>query len=553
MKQGRNTAGTLVITGGDTARTSRYVSQAEKAAVRAAQSAAAAEAAMLHPPIPGENGNWQIWDQQAGHYADSGESCRGAEGASAYEQAVAGGYSGTEASFIEELTGFSGKAAAAEQAAADAASAANTAVESSNHADHASRQAEMFEVSAKQSAARAEAGADEARSAQAAAESARNDVETAVESVTGSAAQIQSHKQDIDELKSAVNKKAPVIIDTASGAIASFEDGADGMPIKALTVNIEPAQSGSGDPSPTNVRPISGWTGCNVTRTGKNLLDINAVTSGAVDHNTGEVIPNTNNKVTPLISCEPNTTYVVSGFERAIRPKYYRSTIEYIGEAASTTSSTFTTPADCHFMRIQGINIAWSGAVNPQLELGSTATDYEPYQGDTYNITFPSPDPGTVYGGTLDVTAGVLTVDRANIASYSGETLPGKWISDRDVYAAGTIPTTGAQVVYELATPIEITLTPTQIDTLLGTNNIWADCGTVSVDYPADTKLYIQKINAPTDDDMIADTQIDSGKYFLINNSLYLSTTVIPAGDTIIPGTNCTKTNLAAALNALNT
>ena len=137
--------------------------------------------------------------------------------------------------------------------------------------------------------------------------------------------------------------------------------------------------------------------------------------------------------------------------------------------------------------------------------------------------------------------------------SLTGSTLPSTWISDRDVYAAGTIPTTGAQVVCELATPIEITLTPTQIDTLLGTNNIWADCGPVSVDYPADTKLYIQKINAPTDDDMIADTQIDSGKYFLINNSLYLSTTVIPAGDTIIPGTNCTKTNLAAALNALNT
>ena len=87
---------------------------------------------------------------------------------------------------------------------------------------------------------------------------------------------------------------------------------------------------------------------------------------------------------------------------------------------------------------------------------------------------------------------------------------------------------------------------------MLGTNNIWADCGPVSVDYPADTKLYIQKINAPTDDDMTADTQIESGKYFLIGNTLYLSTTIIPAGDTIIPGTNCQKTNLAAALNALN-
>jgi len=110
------------------------------------------------------------------------------------------------------------------------------------------------------------------------------------------------------------------------------------------------------------------------------------------------------------------------------------------------------------------------------------------------------------------------------------------------------------QVVIPIDSPIVYDLSGIpEITTLLGTNNVWADCGPVSVDYPADTKLYIQKINAPTDDDMIADARIESGKYFLIGNTLYLSTTVIPVGDTIIPGTNCTKTNLAEALNALNT
>jgi hypothetical protein len=43
---------------------------------------------------------------------------------------------------------------------------------------------------------------------------------------------------------------------------------------KDITIAIEPVQAGSGDPSPTNVRPISGWTGANVTRTGKNLLPL---------------------------------------------------------------------------------------------------------------------------------------------------------------------------------------------------------------------------------------------------------------------------------------
>ena len=50
---------------------------------------------------------------------------------------------------------------------------------------------------------------------------------------------------------------------TASGAIASFNDGAN-APVVDLTVSIEPVQSGSGDPSPDNVRPISGWTGANI-------------------------------------------------------------------------------------------------------------------------------------------------------------------------------------------------------------------------------------------------------------------------------------------------
>ena len=127
-----------------------------------------------------------------------------------------------------------------------------------------------------------------------------------------------------------------------------------------------------------------------------------------------------------------------------------------------------------------------------QIELGSTATAYEPYQGSTYDITFPT-EAGTVYGGSLNVTTGVLTVDRAQIASYNGETLPGEWISDRDVYAQGTTPTTGAQVVYELAPPVTYQLTPQEIRTLLGTNNIWADTGDTAVGYKADTKLYIDK------------------------------------------------------------
>jgi len=88
---------------------------------------------------------------------------------------------------------------------------------------------------------------------------------------------------------------------------------------------------------------------------------------------------------------------------------------------------------------------------------------------------------GTVYGGTLDVTTGVLTITDVNIASYAGETLPSTWICDRAVYAEGVTPPTGSQVVYKLATPTTVQLTAEEVERLIGQNNIWADTGDVTV------------------------------------------------------------------------
>jgi len=111
----------------------------------------------------------------------------------------------------------------------------------------------------------------------------------------------------------------------------------------------------------------------------------------------------------------------------------------------------------------------------PQIEVGTLATDYEPYINQTTSITLPQ----TVYGGEWNVVDGSLSVTDGYIASYNGETLPSTWISDRDVYASGTTPTTGAEVVYKLATPTTIDLSPLSIRMLQGTNNVYADCGEV--------------------------------------------------------------------------
>jgi hypothetical protein len=67
---------------------------------------------------------------------------------------------------------------------------------------------------------------------------------------------------------------------------------------------------------------------------------------------------------------------------------------------------------------------------------------------------------------------------------------------DEFLSAVQTLETSGngLWIAHELATPTTIQLTPTQIDSLLGHNNVFADSGVVTVEYIADTKLYIQKV-----------------------------------------------------------
>ena len=118
--------------------------------------------------------------------------------------------------------------------------------------------------------------------------------------------------------------------------------------------------------------------------------------------------------------------------------------------------------------------------VYPMIRLASDAdATYEPYQGETYTAKFGQ----TVYGGELDWDTGELTITHGLIESYNGETLPGEWISDRDVYAAGTVPSTGAQVCYALATPTTRKILSTQISATSGVNTMYADTGDVTVSY----------------------------------------------------------------------
>ena len=122
----------------------------------------------------------------------------------------------------------------------------------------------------------------------------------------------------------------------------------------------------------------------------------------------------------------------------------------------------------------------------------------------------------------------------------------------------------GQTLVYELATPVTYQLTNQQvIETLKGVNNVWADCGPVSVEYPADTKLYIDKkltasrnlmeliITANHENSMKATKAYSTGNLLIVNGTLYKATTSISNGATLTVGTNVTATTVANELALL--
>ena len=239
---------------------------------------------------------------------------------------------------------------------------------------------------------------------------------------TGQAADAKATGDAVDELKNTLNHKADVIYDTASGDIASFPDGADGLPVKDLTVSIEPVQSGTGDPSLTNERPISGWTGANVTRTGKNLFDKGAedVVLNGYLNSVGEFISSDAGEkciVSQLLHAGTYTMSKVSTTRFRVSEFLTRSPglepispIRYVDASPFTaTSVTITTQESAYLVAYVLNDAGETKTINDvldslQIEPGSTATVYEPF-GTTIPISWAT-EAGTVYGGTAEYIGG---------------------------------------------------------------------------------------------------------------------------------------------------
>ena len=258
----------------------------------------------------------------------------------------------------------------------------------------------------------------------------------------------------------------------------------------------------------SNICPISGSTGTNVVRCGANLLDLKPYSEWTRLTNAYSVLTDTKlpkNTRFRLVLTDKDTSVNVSGMAFGfVSEDYTGGTLEsdsfkWAFSNGSLNANPVNIPqnndASIYLDRLimypntEAVYNALTSRFNIQVKFTADQT-YAPYTADTYSVTWES-EAGTVYGGYVDLMSGVLTATKGYIASYNGETLPSTWISDRDVYAEGTTPTTGAEVCYELATPQTYQLTPQEVTTLLGSNNVWADTGDIDCGYVANTKLYI--------------------------------------------------------------
>ena len=338
----------------------------------------------------------------------------------------------------------------------------------------------------------------------------------------------------------------------AHGPVATFETDVAGK-IKNLVVDINPVQSGTGDPSPDNIRPITGWAGAKVTKCGKNVYNISRINMMSYR---GVMIERVEDKLHVYGTATESVGFAFDNFHLMPGSYIYSSTTENLRmvllkgytQISGTIPTAFTVSSvsDIYRFRLQIVSgTTYDFYISKvQIELGSTATAYEPYVGSTYDITFPSAA-GTVYGGKLDVVKGELVVDRAIVDMgtlsygltganrfYNTSLIPGferattsegradglvcsiykpssnlsfsdaqdncSWlrgmyssvfdfvIKDEAYININDFKTamSGVQLVYGLHTPITYQLTPQEVSTIIGTNTIYADTGDTSVIYP---------------------------------------------------------------------
>lgn len=356
----------------------------------------------------------------------------------------------------------------------------------------------------------------------------------------------------LEELKADIKALLPV--DSASGNPCNFETGiADAL----VSLKASILASGGGG-TPSTPIPIVGHSELNLVRCGKNFTDISDNTISGAGYVIGgfPVAINADNIVLSggnyVFSFDvQNATYPC-----ACQLIWYRNGVE-VGNTVETISASginsiaFTASGDFDSF-VMFCNSSSGGAfTNFNLNIGSTATSYAPYNGQTFTIDLG----GTRYGGYVDAVRGklVVTFGYANVTDldFTPSTPASHVFRTDSIGAVVDAPTTNddtttaisshfsamdfssisgsdngnfaiagqnyafigrlvfidhrystiedfiagnntTQIVYPLATPIEIDVSAISVEAVSGVNNIVSNGGgDIEVEYRDSIQHYI--------------------------------------------------------------
>jgi hypothetical protein len=322
-----------------------------------------------------------------------------------------------------------------------------------------------------------------------------------------------------------VNLLGPLPEKTVAGGIAHTDDAADTVPVKSVICSIVPKQAGTGTPSPSNPRAISGAQGMTLTQLRKNISSTSAYP------NNPHTFWGTNyTEFVSVLNALPAGTYTASYkfkiveapstgdvqyanfYIRALINGNYQNLTPYsiITKTGVQTDDIIEANVTFTIEDAQVGNIAYSyiycdrandhsaqtgrgkyALIDVQLEVGSSASSFEAYS-EVADVSDSWSSIGTIYGGERDLTEGTLKKTHEYISSYNGEAINEPWISSIDEYVPGTTPSTGAQVVYPLTTPVNYSnLSTYDFETLYAVNNFYSDIevGQTQLTYRQDIAL----------------------------------------------------------------
>ena len=497
------------------------VRQATDAAAQAAVSASGAESAKTAA-------------EKAQKAAESNESGAAGEAQKAQESAAQAASSAAQAAEAGTAAGEAQRAAESAKSAAavsaslaqeSAAQAAGSA-ESADSAKTAAAQSEQRTAASEANVAQAEerinktvsgaveaVAAQETKSVQTVAAEGERVLGTIPQDYTAAVGEIDALKKskaEIDDTaidgdtwssKHIADMLCPKV--EKSGALVQMDGLVEGYPL-GVTVSWTPAQEGSGDPSPENIRPIQGRTEIKVERCGENLMNIKPFDTNTGKGITFEYVPEGGIHIQGTASASADSpTFPVWHLPPG---KYYGLDMG-AGIAASivvlrngrnqwlNTKGIFEILAGDvtkYWYAIVANGATLDNTIYPYIVPGTTDfTTYTPYIGSTNTLTLPE----NVYGGEVDAE-GKGQETWGCIDSYAGETLPAEWICDRAAYAVGTTPPNGAQVAYKLDKPKPFTATGgAAIPALSGTNTVLTDADSVTVTGRADPIQTIAKLS----------------------------------------------------------